>query len=137
MITPLSPKWRIWSGRGPVSKAVHRFKGSMREQILELERRALQELESVPDLPELERIRVVYLGKKGALTALLKGIATLPAEEKPEAGKLAHLLKSKLTKRLEEVKEKLLSREEEADSFLDITLPGREPPVGPLHPVTH
>ena len=108
----------------------------MREQILELERKALRDLESLSELPELERFRIAYLGKKGALTGLLKGIAALPAAEKPEAGKLANLLKNKLTTRLEEIKEKLISKEGEEVPSLDITLPGREPPLGHLHPVT-
>jgi phenylalanyl-tRNA synthetase alpha chain len=108
----------------------------MREQILELERKALRELDSLSEFPELERFRIAYLGKKGALTGLLKGIAALPAAEKPEAGKLANLLKNKLTTRLEEVKEKLMSKEGEEVSSLDMTLPGREPPLGHLHPVT-
>ncbi len=108
----------------------------MREQILDVERKALLELEAVSDLSELEKFRIAYLGKKGALTTLLKGIASLPADDRPEAGKLANLLKNNLAKRIEEVREKLLSERERKASFLDVTLPGREPLRGHLHPIT-
>jgi phenylalanyl-tRNA synthetase alpha chain len=109
---------------------------TMRERILELEKEALQELATISDLSSLEKFRVAYLAKKGALTALLKAIVALPPEERREAGKLANSLKNNLTKRFEEVKDRLIRKEEEAVSFLDLTLPGREPPRGHLHPIT-
>ncbi len=109
---------------------------TMRKRILELEKEALQELATVFHLSGLEKFRIAYFAKKGALTSLLKQIAALPAEERPEAGKLANLLKTHLTNRFEETKERLLSRQEEKASFFDVTLPGRKPLRGHLHPLT-
>jgi phenylalanyl-tRNA synthetase alpha chain len=108
----------------------------MRERILELEREALQELAAISDLSGLEKFRIAYFAKKGALTSLLKQVTSLPAEERPEAGKLANLLKTHLTNRFQETKERLLSRQEEKASFFDVTLPGRKPLRGHLHPLT-
>jgi phenylalanyl-tRNA synthetase alpha chain len=108
----------------------------MRQRILDLEREALQELAAISDLSGLEKFRIAYFAKKGALTSLLKQIASLPAEERPEAGKFANLLKAHLTNRFQETKERLLSRQEEKAYFFDVTLPGRKPLRGHLHPVT-
>ncbi len=101
-----------------------------------MEKEALQELEAVSDLSGLDRFRIAYLAKKGRLTALLKDIASLPAEERPEAGKLANSFKRNLTERFEGARRRLLAKEEEPLSSLDITLPGREPARGHLHPIT-
>jgi phenylalanyl-tRNA synthetase alpha chain len=109
---------------------------TMRKQILELEKKALQDLAAVSDLSSLEKFRITYFAKKGALTSLLKQIAALPPEERPEAGKLANSLKSNLTERFEEVKERLFRKEEEPAFFLDVTLPGRRPARGHFHPIT-
>jgi phenylalanyl-tRNA synthetase alpha chain len=108
----------------------------MRQRILDLEREALQELAAISDLSGLEKFRIAYFAKKGALTSLLKQIASLPEEERPEAGKFANLLKAHLTNRFQETKERLLSRQEEKAYFFDVTLPGRKPLRGHLHPVT-
>jgi phenylalanyl-tRNA synthetase alpha chain len=67
---------------------------------------------------------------------LLKQIASLPPEERPEAGKLTNLLKTRLKDRFEETKERLLSRQEEKASIFDVTLPGRKPLRGHVHPVS-
>jgi phenylalanyl-tRNA synthetase alpha chain len=109
---------------------------TMKEPILELENKALQELATVSDLSSLEKFRIAYLAKKGALTTLLKGIAALPPEQRPEAGKLANQVKTNLTKRYEEAKERLSSKKGKEWSLLDVTLPGRRPARGHFHPVT-
>ena len=63
-------------------------------------------------------------------------LPNLSPAERPEAGQLLNRIKSDLTKRFEEVREQIISRREEGASFLDITLPGREPARGHLHPIT-
>jgi phenylalanyl-tRNA synthetase alpha chain len=108
----------------------------MRDQVLEIETKALQELAEVKDLPGLEKFRVAYLAKKGVLTSLMKRLGELSPAERPEAGQLLNRLKSTLTERFEEARERILSRKEEDSSFLDVTLPGREPARGHLHPLT-
>jgi len=108
----------------------------MKEQILKLEKRALQELEGVSDLDDLEKFRITYLGKKGLMTTLMKGLGDIPADERPEAGKLANRAKGRLSQRLEEIREKILSGGKKEGSLLDVTLTGREPFRGHLHPIT-
>lgn len=108
----------------------------MKDQVLEIEKKAIQDLGEVRDLSELERFRIVYLGKKGLLTSLMKRLGDLSPEERPEAGQLVNRLKTDLTKRFEKARERILSIEEEGVSLLDVTLPGREPPRGHLHPIT-
>ncbi len=108
----------------------------MKEKLLQLEKRALQEIGAVGDLSGLERFRIAYLGKKGLITSVMKKLGDLSAEERPEVGKLANRIKAKLTKRLQETQERIESGSKEEASFLDITLPGREPHRGRLHPIT-
>ena len=108
----------------------------MKDQVLEIEKKAIQDLGEVRDPSELERFRIVYLGKKGLLTSLMKRLGDLSPEERPEAGQLVNRLKTDLTQRFEKARERILSIEEEGVSLLDVTLPGREPPRGHLHPIT-
>ncbi|MEM7765139.1 MAG: phenylalanine--tRNA ligase subunit alpha [Pseudomonadota bacterium] len=94
---------------------------------------------SADSIDALEQVRVELLGKKGQLTALLKGVSALPKEERPEAGKLINVVKQELTHAIGERRASLkaaalterLSRE-----TVDMTLPGRGGLKGSLHPVT-
>jgi phenylalanyl-tRNA synthetase alpha chain len=108
----------------------------MKDQVLDIEKKALQDLGQVKDLAGLEKFRIAYLGKKGMLTSLMKGLGELSPAERPEAGQLLNKLKSALAQRFEEVREKLLSKKEESVSLLDVSLPGREPARGHLHPIS-
>jgi len=108
----------------------------MKDQVLEIEKKAIQDLEKVRDLSDLERFRIAYLGKKGLLTSLMKRLGEISPEERPEAGQVVNRLKNELTRRFEEARERILSRKEEGVSLLDVTLPGREPLRGHLHPIT-
>jgi len=108
----------------------------MKDQVLDIEEKALRDLGEVKDLPGLEIFRVSYLGKKGLLTSLMKRLGELSPAERPEAGQMLNRLKSDLTKRFDEARERILSRKEEGADLLDVTLPGREPFRGHLHPIT-
>jgi phenylalanyl-tRNA synthetase alpha chain len=108
----------------------------MKDQVLDIEKKALRDLGEAKDLSALESFRIAYLGKKGLLTSLMKRLGDLSPAERPEAGQLLNRVKSDLTKRFQEVRERILSRQEEGGSFLDVTLPGREPARGHLHPIS-
>jgi phenylalanyl-tRNA synthetase alpha chain len=108
----------------------------MKDQILDLEKKALQELGAIRDLEELEKFRIAYLGKKGSITACMKQLAQLTSEERPEVGKLANQVKTNLTRRYEEARESLSSEKGKDWSLLDVTLPGRRPARGHIHPIT-
>jgi phenylalanyl-tRNA synthetase alpha chain len=108
----------------------------MKDQILDLEKKAFQELGAIRDLEALEKFRIAYLGKKGSITACMKQLAQLTSEERPEVGKLANQVKTNLTRRYEEARESLSSEKGKDWSLLDVTLPGRRPARGHIHPIT-
>ena len=108
----------------------------MKNQLLELEKNALKALETADDPSELEKIRVAYLGKKGQLTSIMKSVGGLPKSERPEAGKLANIIKSNISKGFEEARDRIVAGKADQADFLDVTLPGREPLRGHLHPIT-
>ena len=87
----------------------------------------------------LDQVRVHYLGKKGALTELLKGLGRLPAEQRPAAGQRINdakqLLQEALAERLQVLEQGELDQRMAADT-LDVTLPGRGHRPGGMHPVT-
>ncbi|MCP4598096.1 phenylalanine--tRNA ligase subunit alpha [Neptuniibacter sp.] len=88
---------------------------------------------------ELDDVRVQYLGKKGELTALLKGLGKLSAEERPQAGAKINEAKQALQEKINERKTALESAALEAklaEETIDVTLPGRGQELGGLHPVT-
>ena len=110
----------------------------MLQQLEQLKLNALQELESIGDIKELESWRVRYLGKKSGLTKILRGLATLPLEERKTVGTRANEIKIDLGNSLEGKKQALEAKlaattKEEA---IDITLTGRPFPIGCLHPIT-
>jgi len=108
----------------------------MKEQLLELEARALKEIDAIADLSALEQFRIRYLGKKGQLTSFMKRVGGMAPEERPEMGRLANLLKRNLSERFDQIKEHLSFRAERGVGLMDLTLPGREPLRGHLHPIT-
>ena len=91
------------------------------------------------DLKGLDQIRVDYLGKKGKLTQLLKGLGKLTAEERPAAGQQINDAKEKVQVAISERRETMESSalaSRLASESVDVTLPGRGQTVGGLHPVT-
>lgn len=100
----------------------------------ELEAEALAALGAASDEAELADWRSAWLGRKGRVTALLRGVRELPAEERPAAGAAANALRASLAEALER-RGSELSRPDEGPA-IDVTLPGRRGLVGSLHPVT-
>lgn len=96
-------------------------------------------LKNAADLDTLENIRIKYLGKKGELTSVLKGMGKLSKEERPKIGALANEIRSKLEAELEEKKSAISAKLEEAKlkaEVIDVTMPGKQQPEGNLHPLT-
>ncbi|KTD64367.1 phenylalanine--tRNA ligase subunit alpha [Legionella spiritensis] len=109
------------------------------QDIIELQKHASKAIEEAHDVVHLEAIRVDYLGKKGRLTEILKGLAGLSAEEKPRVGQLVNQAKRDISALIEE--KKLLLKERQlqkklAAERIDVTLAGRQSQCGSLHPVT-
>ncbi|NVL91922.1 MAG: phenylalanine--tRNA ligase subunit alpha [Desulfobacterales bacterium] len=107
----------------------------MKDELLELKTRALEELKSVTENPQLEEWRKRYLGRRGHLTLLLKRLPELSKGERPPIGKLANEAKEELSREFQSKLDSLSAREED-ESFLDVTLPGRRTPRGHWHPIT-
>ncbi|MCH7811747.1 MAG: phenylalanine--tRNA ligase subunit alpha [Chloroflexi bacterium] len=105
----------------------------------ELAAAARSELSEANDEAALESWRIVYLGRKGRLTHVLRGVAGLAVDERRQVGAAANRLKAELESSLEERRRALaherLAATEEAGR-LDVTLPGRPKRIGRLHPVT-
>ncbi|MBW2093648.1 MAG: phenylalanine--tRNA ligase subunit alpha [Deltaproteobacteria bacterium] len=108
----------------------------MREKLLETEKKALAELKEIQDQASLERFRISYLGKKGVLTTIMKGLGRLDPAQRPVIGKLANEIKQRLTAHYEEALEKMKAGSAGEAASFDVTLPGREPVYGHLHPIT-
>lgn len=100
---------------------------------------AQAEIEAADNLGALDQIRVHYLGKKGELTALLKTLGTLPAEERKSAGQEINNAKRSVQQTIESRKVSLEQdalQEKLASESVDVTLPGRGQQSGGLHPIT-
>lgn len=100
---------------------------------------ALQAIKDSSDEKSLESLRVQYLGKKGELTSLLKGLGRLPNEERPAAGEKINLAKRQVQESLELRKSSLVEESlnaQLAQEQIDVTLPGRRQSAGGLHPIT-
>lgn len=111
----------------------------MREELQALKEQALAELGAVTTPDELKDLRIKYLGKKGPMTEILRGMGALPAEERPKIGQIVNEVKSALETAINaktEVLEAESLKARLANEKVDITLPGRTQNCGHLHPVT-
>ena len=122
-------------------RRIKQVKGrSVMKEKLEQIRIAVEEaLKTADNTDALENIRIKYMGKKGELTAVLKGMGKLSKEERPVIGALANEIRQKLEKEIEEKKAAIEAVEEEkrlAEETIDVTMPGKCTKEGKLHPLT-
>ncbi len=111
----------------------------MKEQLEQLKNSALAILEKAADRVTLEDARIKYLGKKGELTAILKQMGGLSADERPVIGQLANQIRADLEAAIEHRAADIAARELTARlerEALDVTIPGTPVPVGHKHPMT-
>ena len=112
---------------------------SIIDNLQSIRRQVEGELEKATGTGTLEEIRQKALGKKGELTALLKGLGQLAPEERPKMGAQINEVRAALEEKLEAVKARLQKAEREAAlkaEALDVTEPRALPPVGGAHPIT-
>jgi len=104
-----------------------------------IKEQALVEIKVCEDIPNIEKIKVKFLGKKGELTSVLRGMGQLSAEERPIVGKVANEVRDSIQELLDE-KTITLKRKETTDKLneekLDITLPGYKVGLGSIHPIS-
>ncbi len=109
------------------------------ENIENLKKELVAEIEAAQDLKALEEARVAITGKKGKLTAMMKDLSSLSVEEKKEMGKNLNLLKAEVEKALDQRKSTLEEQalnEKLAQETIDVTLPVRPETQGRIHPVS-
>lgn len=112
----------------------------MKERLHALQQEAVEKINDiVDDLKQLNEIRVSYLGKKGPITEVLKGMGALSAEERPKVGAIANEVRAAIQEKLEqktkEIEEALVAKKL-AKETIDVTLPGRPQMMGSKHPLT-
>ena len=110
----------------------------MQEKLLAIKEAAFNEIAAAENSGALEEIRVKYLGKKGELTTILRGMGSLTPEERPIVGKLVNEAKSEVEAKLEEVGTAIKTKEKNAklaSEVIDISLPGKKQVIGKRHPL--
>ena len=110
----------------------------MQERLEALQQEALAKIEEATDLKSLQDIRVSYLGKKGPITEVLRGMGKLSEEERPKVGQMANDVRAAISEKLETKEIQLEEAEVErklAEESIDVTLPGRPVQTGSRHPL--
>ncbi|MBR2142601.1 phenylalanine--tRNA ligase subunit alpha [Anaerovibrio sp.] len=112
----------------------------MEKKIEQLRQEAAQAIKNVAGtLTDLNDVRVKYLGKKGELTALLRGLGQLNADDRPRVGQIVNEARQQLEQLIAEKNQELKSKEMDArlaNERIDVTLPGRQTNHGHIHPLT-
>ena len=110
----------------------------MKEQLKKISADFTDKISQVKDLADIENLRVSFLGKKGELTSVLRGMGQVSAEERPAIGQLANEVRGKieegLSARIEELKKAAREQKLKGET-LDVTMPGTIPEKGSLHPL--
>jgi len=111
----------------------------MRDKLHLIQEEVLDRIEKADHANDLEEIRVKYLGKKGELTKILRGMGKLSPEERPVMGQLANevrqAIESALSAKVKDIEERAMAIKLEEET-IDVTLPGERPLLGKLHPLT-
>lgn len=110
----------------------------MKEQLEQIRKEAAEALENAHTMEDIELLRVAFLGKKGKLTAVLRGMGALSAEERPKIGLLANEIRDYIEAEVEKTKESIAAAEKQKklrDEIIDVTLPGKRKTAGSLHPL--
>ena len=111
----------------------------MKDKLKKIREEAVRQIEESKELNSLNDVRVAILGKKGELTAVLKGMKDVKPEDRPMVGQLVNETREAIEQKLEETKEKLERAEMEKrleKEVIDVTLPAKINKVGHRHPNT-
>ncbi|MEG0480728.1 MAG: phenylalanine--tRNA ligase subunit alpha [Clostridium sp.] len=110
----------------------------MKDQLNQIQNDAIAEINASENSQSIEEIRVKYLGKKGLLTGILRGMGKLSAEERPLVGKIANDVREAIESSLETAIKSIKDKEKNArlqNEVIDITMPGVRREIGGLHPI--
>lgn len=111
----------------------------MKQKLEEIKAAALETLQKASDMDTLEEARIKFLGKKGELTAVLKGMGQLSAEERPKIGALANEIRESIENYIDTKKSEISAKLEEIklkSEVVDVTMPGNAHKTGEIHPLT-
>ena len=111
----------------------------MQEKLLNLQEAALNEIKATSNIEAVESLRVKYLGKKGEITASLKEMGKLSAEERPVIGQVANKVRESIEGSISSKKEELKAIEKQkklAEEVIDVTMPAKSVKVGKKHPIS-
>ncbi|MBU3206250.1 phenylalanine--tRNA ligase subunit alpha [Clostridium algidicarnis] len=110
----------------------------MKENLKLIKERAIEELKKVNSTNDIESIKIKYLGKKGELTGILRGMGGLPNEERPIIGKLANEVRESIELYINNVAKNIKETErleKLSEETIDISLPGKKQIIGKRHPL--
>ncbi|QZY56302.1 phenylalanine--tRNA ligase subunit alpha [Crassaminicella profunda] len=111
----------------------------MKEQLKNIQNVAESAIKEAQSMQELEQIRIKYLGKKGELTAVLRGMKDLSNEERPRVGKIANEVRAAIEGALDAAKNEMKHKEKNLrlmNETIDVTMPGKAKNLGHKHPLT-
>ena len=111
----------------------------MQEQISQIKEKALEAIKKAKDAKELDEVRVQYLGKKGELTVILRGMGSLTPEERPIVGSLVNQVRDELEAKIQEGEKHFADKaieEKLATENIDVTMPSKKIDLGSVHPIT-
>jgi phenylalanyl-tRNA synthetase alpha chain len=109
-----------------MNKLIHILESTLQE--------CLAAIAAAKTFPELESIKVHYLGRQGAVSQMMKNLGTLSLEERPEAGKKANHVKIQLQEAMDQ-RLAVITRANDSARTIDVTLPGRRRKIGYKHPI--
>ncbi|HAF26469.1 MAG TPA: phenylalanine--tRNA ligase subunit alpha, partial [Lachnospiraceae bacterium] len=111
----------------------------MKEQLEQIKNEALKKISEALSLDDLNEVRVSQLGKKGALTSILKGMKDVSAEERPKVGAMVNEVRTQIEEALENARKEMERKVLEArlkNETIDVTLPAKKSRIGHKHPNT-
>lgn len=111
----------------------------MKDKLNKIREISIEKLSNIDVIKELDDLRVDILGKKGELTQILKEMGRLTSEERPTIGKLANEVRFEIENKIEEIKQKLIAKEQDLKlkkEKIDVTIPAKPKKLGHKHPMT-
>lgn len=111
----------------------------MKEKLEQIKADSLAKISAATSLDELNDVRVNQLGKKGALTEILKGMKDVAPEDRPKVGQMVNEVRAEIENALENAKtamERKIREEQMKQEVIDVTLPAKKSSVGHRHPNT-
>ncbi len=110
----------------------------MEQELITLQNQAKEQLAAVERTDQLEEFRIRFLGRKGQCSTVMRALGTVPKEDKPRLGEMANAVKKEIESWYTEKQQSFSASLESSsnNSTIDLTLPGRKPQTGKLHPVT-